>query len=204
MLARRSILAAFTVAFTALIVQAHGAEEKSITVFAAASMRNALDEVNTVFTNRSGINVVSSYAASSALMKQIERGALVDVFLSADTEWMDYGAKRNLIKNDTRKNLLGNRLVLAAPKNSKVDKVSIAPGFDLAALSGNGRIATGDVRAVPAGLYAKAALEKLEVWSSVALKLTMSENVRAALVLVSRGGAPLGIVYETDAKIDQV
>ena len=202
MLARRSILAAFTVAFTALIVQAHGAEEKSITVFAAVSVRNALDEVNTVFTNRSGINVVSSYAASSALMKQIEQGALVDVFLSADTEWMDYGAKRNLIKNDTRENLLGNRLVLAAPKNSKVDKVSIAPGFDLAALSGNGRIATGDVRAVPAGLYAKAALEKLEVWSSVALKLTMSENVRAALVLVSRGGAPLGIVYETDAKID--
>ena len=124
------------------------------------------------------------------------------MFLSADTEWMDYGAKRNLIKNDTRENLLGNRLVLTAPENSKIDEVSIAPGFDLAALVGNGRIATGDVRAVPAGLYAKAALEKLGVWSSVESKLAMSENVRAALVLVSRGGAPLGIVYETDAKID--
>jgi molybdate transport system substrate-binding protein len=175
-LARRSVLAAFTVA-AALVVQAHGAEEKSITVFAAASMKNALDEVDTLFTNRSGIKVVASYAASSALMKQIEQGASPDVYLSADTEWMDYGAKRNLIKNDTRENLLGNRLVLTAPKDSKIDEVSIAPGFDLASLVGNGRIATGDVRAVPAGLYAKAALEKLGVWSSVELKLTMSENV---------------------------
>jgi molybdate transport system substrate-binding protein len=198
-LARRSVLAAFTVAITALVVQAHGAEEKSITVFAAASMKNALDEVDTLFTNHSGIKVVASYAASSALMMHIEQGASADVFLSADTEWMDYGAKRNLIKNDTRENLLGNRLVLTAPKDSKIDKVSIAPGFDLAALVGNGRIATGDVRAVPAGLYAKAALEKLGVWSSVESKLTMAENVRAALVLVDRGGAPLGIVYETDA-----
>jgi molybdate transport system substrate-binding protein len=202
MLAIRSVLAAFTVAIAALSVQAHGAEEKSITVFAAASMRNALDEVDTLFTNQSGIKVVASYAASSALMEHIEQGASADVFLSADTEWMDYGAKRNLINNETRENLLGNRLVLTAPTDSKVDKVSIAPGFDLAALIGNGRIATGDVRAVPAGLYAKAALETLGVWSSVKLKLTMSENVRAALVLVSRGGAPLGIVYETDAKID--
>ena len=200
MLARRSVLAAFTVAVTALVVQAHGAE--SITVFAAASMTNALDEVDTLFTNHSGVKVVASYAASSALMMHIEQGASADVFLSADTEWMDYGAKRNLIKNDTRENLLGNRLVLTAPKDSKIDKVSIAPGFDLAALIGNGRMATGDVRAVPAGLYAKAALEKLGVWSSVELKLAMSENVRAALVLVSRGAAPLGIVYETDAKID--
>ena len=200
MLARRSVLAAFTVAITALVVQAHGAEEKSITVFAAASMKNALDEVDTLFTNQSGIKVVASYAASSALMEHIEQGASADVFLSADTEWMDYGAKRNLIKNDTRENLLGNRLVLTAPKGSNIGEVSIAPGFDLASLAGNGRIATGDVRGVPAGLYAKAALEKLGVWSSVELKLTMSENVRAALVLVARGGAPLGIVYETDAK----
>ena len=202
MLARRSVLAAFTVAITALIVQAHGAEKKSITVFAAASMRNALEEVNTLFTDRSGNNVVSSYAASSALMEQIEQGAPADVFLSADTEWMDYGAKRNLINNDTRENLLGNRLVLTAPKDLKIDAVTIAPGFGLAALVGNGRIASGDVRAVPAGLYAKAALVKLGVWSSVEPKLSMSENVRAALVLVSRGGARLGIVYETDAKID--
>jgi molybdate transport system substrate-binding protein len=201
-LARRIVLAAFTVAVAALVVEAHGAEEKSITVFAAASMKNALDEVDTLFTNQSGIKVVASYAASSALMMEIEQGASPDVFLSANTKWIDYGAKRNLIKNDTRENLLANRLVLIAPKESKIDKVIIAPGFELASLVGSGRIATGDVRAVPAGSYAKAALEKLGVWSSVESKLTMSENVRAALVIVSRGGAPLGIVYETDAKID--
>jgi molybdate transport system substrate-binding protein len=105
-LARRSALAAFALATAALVVQAQGAEEKSITVFAAASMKNALDEADTLFTKQSGIKVVGGYAASSALMNQIEQGASADVFLSADTEWMDYGAKRNLIKNDTRENFL--------------------------------------------------------------------------------------------------
>ena len=202
MLGRRSVLAALAAAITALVIQANAAEENPITVFAAASMKNALDEVNTLFTNRSGIKVVTSYAASSALMKQIEQGAPADVFFSADIDWMDYGAKHNLINNHSRENLLGNRLVLIAPKDLKIDKVSIERGFDLAGLVGNGRIATGDVRSVPAGLYAKAALEKLGVWSSVELKLAMAENVRAALVLVARQEAPLGIVYETDAKID--
>jgi molybdate transport system substrate-binding protein len=202
MLGRRSVLAAFAVAITALVLQADAAEEKSITVFAAASLKNALDEVDTLFTKQSGIKVVASYAASSTLMKQIEQGAPADVFFSADIDWMDYGATHNLIKNDTRENLLGNRLVLIAPKDSKIGNVTIAPGFDLAALAGNGRIATGDVRAVPAGLYAKAALEKLGIWSSVESKIAMADNVRAALVLVARGEAPLGIVYETDAKID--
>jgi molybdate transport system substrate-binding protein len=198
----RSVLAAFATAITALVVQADAAEEKSITVFAAASMKNALDEVDSLFTAQNGIKIVASYAASSSLMKQIEQGAPAEIFLSADIDWMDYGAKHNLIKNDTRENLLGNRLVLIAPKDSKISSVTIAPGFDLAALAGNGRIATGDVRAVPAGLYAKAALEKLGIWSSVESKIAMAENVRAALVLVARGEAPLGIVYETDAKID--
>jgi molybdate transport system substrate-binding protein len=201
-LGRRSVLAAFAAAVTALVVQADAAEEKTITVFAAASMKNALDEVDSLFTEQSGIKVVASYAASSSLMKQIEQGAPADVFLSADIDWMDYGIKHNLIKNDTRKDLLGNRLVLIAAKDSKIGNVSIAPGFDLAALAGSGRIATGDVRAVPAGLYAKAALEKLGIWSSVESKIAMAENVRAALVLVARGEAPLGIVYETDAKVD--
>jgi molybdate transport system substrate-binding protein len=201
-LGRRSVLATLAAAITALTMQANAAEEQRITVFAAASMKNALDEVNTLFTNRSGIKVVASYAASSALMKQIEQGAPADVFLSADVDWMDYGAKHNLIKNDSREDLLGNRLVLIAPKDSKTDQVTIERGFDLAGLVGNGRIATGDVRSVPAGLYAKAALEKLGVWSSVESKLAMAENVRAALVLVARREAPLGIVYETDAKID--
>ncbi len=203
MLDRRPVLAAFAAAIAvAELPQAAAAQDRSITVFAAASMKNALDEVDALFTKQKGIKVVASYAASSALMKQIEQGAPADVFLSADLDWMDYGAARNLIKNDTRESLLGNRLVLIAPKDSKIDHVTIAPGFNLAALAGNGRIATGDVRAVPAGLYAKAALEKLGIWSSVESKMAMAENVRAALVLVARGEAPLGIVYETDAKVD--
>jgi molybdate transport system substrate-binding protein len=200
---KKLVLAALAAAVVIAGMPTFGmAQEKTITVFAAASMKNALDDVDAIFTKQSGVNVVASYAASSALMKQIEQGAPADVFLSADVDWMDYGAKRNLIKSDTRVDLLGNRLVLIAPKDSRLDNVKIAPGFDLAGLADGGRIATGDVRAVPAGLYAKAALEKLGVWSSVEAKMAMAENVRAALVLVARGEAPLGIVYETDAKID--
>jgi molybdate transport system substrate-binding protein len=200
---KRYFVAAFAAALAlAAASQPALSQEKSITVFAAASMKNALDGVDGAFTKQSGIKVVASYAASSALMKQIEQGAPTDVFLSADIKWMDYGAQRNLIKTDTRFNLLGNRLVLIAPQDSKIANVTIGPGFDLAALAGDGRIAVGDVRAVPAGLYAKAALEKLGVWAAVEPKLAMAENVRAALVLVARSEAPLGIVYETDAKID--
>ena len=203
MFERRRVLAAFAAAIVVPgLPPAAVAQEKSITVFAAASLKNALDEVDGLFTKQSGIKVIASYAASSSLMKQIEQGAPADVFLSADVDWMDYGIKHNLIKSDTREDLLGNRLVLIAPKDSKIGSVTMAPGFDLAALAGSGRIATGDVRAVPAGLYAKAALEKLGIWSSVESKIAMAENVRAALVLVARGEAPLGIVYETDAKID--
>ena len=165
-------------------------------------MKNALDDVNAAFTKATGIKVVASYAASSALMKQIEQGAPADVFASADLDWMDYGAQKKLIKDDTRVNLLGNRLVLIAPKDSKIGNVTIAPGFDLAKLAGDGRIATGDVRAVPVGKYAKAALEKLGAWAAAEPKFAMAENVRAALALVARGEAVLGIVYETDAKVE--
>jgi molybdate transport system substrate-binding protein len=178
------------------------AQDKSITVFAAASMKNALDDVDVAFTRQSGVKIVASYDASSALMKQIEGGAPADVFVSADLKWMDYGAQKKLIKDDTRVNLLGNTLVLIAPKDSKIDKVTIARGFDLAKFAGDGRIATGDVSAVPVGIYAKAALEKLGVWSSVEPKMAMTANVRAALVLVARGEAPLGMVYSTDAKVE--
>jgi molybdate transport system substrate-binding protein len=200
---RRRILTAYAVAL-AIAAMPHPAlpQERSIIVFAAASMKNALDDIDTAFTAKSGAKVVASYAASSALMKQIEQGAPADVFLSADVKWMDYGAQRKLIQDGTRINLLGNRLVLIAPKDSTIGNIVIGPGFDLAALAGNGRVAVGDVRAVPAGLYAKAALEKLGAWAAVEPKLAMAENVRAALFLVARGEAPLGIVYETDAKIE--
>ncbi len=174
----------------------------SITVFGAASMKNALDDVNDAFSKNTGIKVTASYAASSALMKQIENGAPADVFVSADVDWMDYGAQKNLIKDDTRVNLLGNRLVLIARKDSKIGEVAIGPGFDLAKLAGDGRIVTGDVRAVPVGKYAKAALEKLGAWAAAAPKFAMTENVRAALTLVARGEAALGIVYQTDAKVE--
>ena len=125
------------------------------------------------------------------------------MFASADLEWMDYVAKKNLIKPDTRVSLLGNRLVLIAPKDFKINNVTIGQGFDLARLAGDGRIATGDVKAVPVGKYAKAALEKLGSWQAAEPKFAMAENVRAALTLVSRGEAVLGIVYETDAKVDK-
>jgi molybdate transport system substrate-binding protein len=178
------------------------AQDKSITVFAAASMKNALDDVNAAFLKATGIKVTTSYAASSALARQIEQGAPADIFAAADLDWMDYSAQKKTIKDDSRVNLLGNRLVLIAPKDAKVDQVAIGPGFYLAGLVGQGRIATGDVQAVPVGKYAKAALEKLGAWDKAAPRFAMAENVRAALALVARNEAVLGIVYETDAKVE--
>src|SRR6516165_1604256 len=179
-------------------VGATTAQDKTITVFAAALLTNALDDVDTDFTKQSGIKVVVRYGASSALAKQIEQGAQMDVFASADLQWMDYCAR----KKATRVNLLGNKLVLIAAKDAKIDHVTIGPGFDLAKLAGDSRVATGDVREVPVGLYAKAALERLGAWAAVEPKMAMAEDVRAALGLVARGEARLGIVYETDAKIE--
>jgi molybdate transport system substrate-binding protein len=195
-------------AFAAIVVIAAGtaspilAQQQSLTIFAAASMKNALDDVNTAFTKKTNIKTVASYAATSALMRQIEQGAPADIFASADLEWMDYGLKNKLINPSTRVNLLGNRLVLIAPKDSKIGTVTLAPGFDLAKLVGDGRIATGEVKSVPVGRYAVAALEKLGMWSSVEKRMAMVENVRVALTLVARGEAVLGIVYETDAKVE--
>ncbi|MGC2077635.1 MAG: molybdate ABC transporter substrate-binding protein [Xanthobacteraceae bacterium] len=179
-------------------VGATTAQDKIITVFAAASLTNALDDVDRAFTKQSGIKIVARYGASSALAKQIDQGAPMDVFASADLQWMDYCAR----KKATRVNLLGNKLVLIAAKDAKIDHVTIGPGFDLVKLAGDGRVATGDVRAVPVGLYAKAALERLGAWAAVEPKMVMAEDVRAALRMVARGQAPLGIVYETDAKIE--
>jgi molybdate transport system substrate-binding protein len=178
------------------------AQDRSLTTFAAASMKNALDDIDAAFTAKTGVKISASYAASSVLAKQIEQGAPADIFISADTDWMDYLAARKAINETTRTNLLGNSIVLIAPKDSKIDKVTIGQGFDLAKLAGNGRIATGDVSAVPVGKYAKAALEKLGAWQTAEPKFAMAESVRAALTLVARGEAALGIVYATDAQVE--
>jgi molybdate transport system substrate-binding protein len=177
------------------------AQGKDVLVFAAASMKNALDDVAAQWQRRSGKKVVISYAASNTLVRQIEQGAPADIYISADLAWMDYGQQKNLIKPETRLNLLGNRIVLVAPKDAAVT-VSLQQGVDLAALLKGGRLAMGNVDGVPAGKYGKAALEKLGAWDGVKNKLAQADNVRAALAFVARGEAPLGIVYQTDAASD--
>jgi molybdate transport system substrate-binding protein len=192
-------------AFTLLFGSAHSpalGQDNSLMVFAAASMKNALDDIDAAFAAKTGIRIVASYAASSMLAKQIEQGAPADIFLSADTDWMDYATARKNINEPTRVNLLGNSIVLIAPKDSRIDNVTIGPGFDLAKLAGDGKIATGDVKAVPVGKYARAALEKLGAWQAAEPKFAMADSVRAALTLVARGEAALGIVYSTDAKVE--
>jgi molybdate transport system substrate-binding protein len=173
-----------------------------VTVFAAASLKNALDEVSAAWAAGTGKETANSYAASSALAKQIESGAPADIFISADLDWLKYLADGKLIAEGTEVKLLGNALVLVAPA-STTDTITIAPGFDLAGLLKSGRLAVADVKAVPAGKYAKAALQTLGAWQGVENSLAQAENVRAALKLVATGEAPAGIVYQTDAREDE-
>ena len=180
-------------------VTAARAQAGSLVIFAAASLKNALDEIATGWSKAASKPMPKiSYAASSALAKQMEQGAPADLFISADLDWMDYVAKKDLIKADTRVNLLGNKIVLIAPKDSKAT-VDVKQGFDLAKALAGGKLAMGNVDSVPAGKYGKAALEKLGAWDGVKDKIAQADNVRAALLLVSRGEAALGIVYSTDA-----
>ncbi|TCL91752.1 molybdate transport system substrate-binding protein [Rhizobium sp. PP-WC-2G-219] len=195
----RAALTVLIVAAASLATPAVAAEK--VTVFAAASLKNALDAVNDAWQQQSGHAVTASYAASSALAKQIEAGAPADIFISADLAWMDDVAGKTLVREDSRSTLLGNRLVLVAPA-ADARPVEIGQGFDLKARLAGGKLAMGAVDSVPAGKYGKAALEKLGVWSSVEKDVAGAENVRAALLLVSKGEAPLGIVYETDAAAD--
>jgi molybdate transport system substrate-binding protein len=182
-----------------LLAGASGAvAQEKVTVFSAASLKTALDAVNAACEADVGEQATISYAASSALAKQIEEGAPADIFMSADLDWMKYLSDKNLIKKDTETRLLGNSIVLVAPADSKIE-ATIAENFDLAGLLGDGRLAMANVDAVPAGKYGKAALESLGVWTSVEGKVAQAENVRAALALVAIGEAPLGIVYKTDA-----
>lgn len=172
------------------------------TVLAAASLKEALDEASAQHGRTAGEKITVSYAATPALARQVESGAPADIFISADLDWMDYLAKRNLLKAGTRINLLRNQIVLVAPADSKAS-IAITPKFPLAQALGSGRLAMADPDSVPAGKYGKAALEKLEVWPAVADKVARGENVRAALNFVSRGEAPFGIVYRTDAAAER-
>lgn len=189
------------IAVLALAFASFTARAQAPVVFAAASLKNALDEVILAYKKERGAEVRVSYAASSALAKQAESGAPAQIFISADLDWMDYLDNRGLVAPGTRRNLLGNRLVLVAPAKQPV-KLQPAPGFPVSAALKGGRIALADPNSVPAGKYAKAAFEKLGVWEQVAPRVAAAENVRAALALVSRGEAPLGVVYQTDAAAD--
>jgi molybdate transport system substrate-binding protein len=178
--------------------QGASAQALGLTVYAAASLKNALDEVDAAYArSRGGVRVVAAYAASSTLARQIEQGAAADVFISADVEWMDYVAQRRLIRADTRANLLTNRLALVAARDSTV-RLAMGRGMPIAQALGAGRLAMAGPD-VPAGRYGQAALTSLGVWAAVKDRTALGENVRAALQFVARGEAPLGIVYDTDA-----
>jgi molybdate transport system substrate-binding protein len=177
-------------------------QQPQILVFAAASLTDGLQEASAAYEKTVQVTVKSSFDSSSVLARQIEAGAPADVFFSADTKWMDYLQSRNLIQAGSRKNVLGNRLVLIAPAQSRI-QLKIAPHFPLAAALGKERLATGDPDSVPAGRYARSALTTLGVWDEVASRLARAENVRVALLYVARGEAPLGIVYASDALADK-
>lgn len=172
-----------------------------VLVFAAASLANVLGDLDQAFAARTGVHVTASLAASSTLAKQIEAGAPADVYFSADLQWMDYLQQRGLLRAGSRQDVVGNSLVLIGPASGSL-RVSIGPGFDLSRLLGGGHLALADPDSVPAGIYARQALEKLGVWNGVAPRIVRAENVRAALEYVARGDAPLGIVYRTDALVE--
>jgi molybdate transport system substrate-binding protein len=188
-------------AIGALLPVAAARAETGPTVFAAASMKTALDAIATGFAKKTGSKPVISYASSGVLAKQIEAGAPADLFISADEKWMQYLADKGALKADTRETLLGNELVLVAPADSDA-KVTIRPHVDLAGALGDGKLAVCTVTSCPAGIYGKQALEKLGIWQAVSPKLAQADNVRAALLLVARGEARFGIVYATDAKAE--
>lgn len=204
MMIRRDVMGFAAALFLGLspTFSAAQAQPKDLVIFAAASLKNALDEASAAWVKQTGKPAPKiSYAASNALARQLEQGAPADLFLSADLDWMDYAASKTLIKPETRVTLLANRIALIAPSDSTAT-VALAPGVDLSAALAGGKLAMGNVDSVPAGKYGKAALERLGGWDKVKGQVAQADNVRAALLLVSRGEAPLGIVYMTDAAAD--
>ncbi len=192
-------------ALLALLLAPCGAKAQppTLTVFAAASLTDAMKQVADAYKAKSGTSITLSFGASSTLAQQIDQGAAADVFMSADADWMDFLQKSGRIADGSRKDLLGNELVLVAGNDTK-PAPKIVPHFDLAGALGDGKLAMADPASVPAGKYGKAALTALGVWDSVASKVVQAENVRVALEYVARGEAPFGIVYATDAKVAPV
>ena len=189
--------------FACVLLASFAARAQELTVFAAASLTDAMKDVSALWEKAGHQPLRMSFGSSSTLARQIEQAAPVNLFASADQKWMDYLAEKNLIATDTRKDLLGNDLVLVVPAD-KPQHVTIGRGFDLLGLLGpNGRLATGDPAHVPVGIYAEQALRKLGLWDSVAPRLARTDDVRAALLLVERGEAPAGIVYATDAAVSK-
>ena len=187
---------------TLIPLYASAAQPTSLKIFAAASLTNALQDIGKLYTQHSGTPVVFSFAASSTLARQIEAGANVDVFLAADEEWMDYLGQHNLIDATTRTNLLGNSLVMIAPIDSDVT-ITIQGGFKLSSILKNDRLAIADPDTVPAGKYARSALQSLNLWNDVENKLVKADSVRSALMYVALKESPLGLVYVTDALLEK-
>ena len=197
--AARLLLALLFAAHVA--VGASAQTQRPLIVFAGASLKDAFDEAGAMFLKDNGVGVKFSYAGSLALARQIEQGAPADIFASADQETMDYAANRKAIRPETRFDLLGNTLVVVAPASAALAALELAPEPFARAL-GTGRLAVGETASVPAGKYAKAAMQSLGLWAIAEPRLAMSDNVRTALLFVSRGEAPLGIGYATDARAD--
>ena len=200
---RTWITALFAVVLALLPCARAGEGSAPLTVFAAASLKESLDAATLAYTARTGTRVRVAYGASSALARQIVQGAPADVFLSADRDWVDHVAGRGLLRAGTRRDLLGNTLVLVAPRDARLPPVSLARPASVVDALGDGRMALAFTASVPAGKYARAALESLGLWTRLRPRVVESENVRAALLLVARGEARMGVVYASDARAER-
>ncbi|MGM0937782.1 MAG: molybdate ABC transporter substrate-binding protein [Pseudomonadota bacterium] len=196
---KKSLIKFLAGATITLSMASYSSAAEKITVFAAASLTNAMNEISEQYQKEHKVDVVSSYASSSTLARQIEQGAPANLFISADQQWMDYAIDKHLMVDNTRYTLLGNELVLIAPKDSKIEKVEINQQTDWKKLLDGGRLAVGDPDHVPVGIYAKEALGNLGAWDTVNPLLARTNNVRSGMALVERDEAPLGIVYGSDA-----
>jgi molybdate transport system substrate-binding protein len=201
MIDRRGLLTCMAAGSAALMLPMRSRAAEPVTVFAAMTLKDVVDASLAAAQSAIGVSAKAVYGPAPALVKQLENGAPGDIFFSADKDWMDEAVKAKIVDPKTRVDLLSSKLVLIAPA-AKAKPVAIAPGFPLAAMLGDGKLAVCDPMTMPAGRYGRAALQKLGVWDSVKDRIANAANIRAALAYVSRGEAPLGIVFDTDARLD--